>query len=299
MERLYKYFGGDYLEGQLLLSELNPRRINRSWNNITSDAPLTTGNAVFYIILSGVMEINIDKRTIVCSAEKNNFLHPVPFNVIYRARGSEDLSGYMFVVTKKFLDENLGGKRPFHPDDMQEFQFSPAIDLDSAPVNEITQVIKEMKYKFSDQSHKFREEIILLKGLELLLEIASVIKKKKTSDPVDTASRLDRLVRQLYPLLMENCRKHHEVSFYAEKLCITPQYLNKLTKAKLGRPASNIIADVLITESILLLQNPELSIQQIAEKLHFSDQSSFGKFFKKHTGQSPLMYRKGLVWEHC
>jgi AraC-like DNA-binding protein len=43
-----------------------------------------------------------------------------------------------------------------------------------------------------------------------------------------------------------------------------------------------------------LLREPELSIQEIAEKLSFSDQSSFGKFFKKHTGISPLKYRQTL-----
>ena len=43
-----------------------------------------------------------------------------------------------------------------------------------------------------------------------------------------------------------------------------------------------------------LLRDPELTIQQIAEKMSFSDQSSFGKFFKKHTGVSPLKYRQNL-----
>lgn len=295
MERLYKYFGGEYLEGRLLLAELDPGRINRLWNGITIDIPLTTGNAVFYIILSGQMEITIDKRGIVCSAENKNFIHPLPFSVIYKAKGSDDLSGYMFAVSKKFLDENLGGKRPFNPDDMKVFQNDPAVNLESARVNEIARVLIEIKNKFHDHGHKFREDIITLKGLEFLYEVASIIKNEENPEPVDSASRSDVLVRQLYPLLIENCRKEHEVSFYAGKLCITPQYLNKLTKTKLGRSASNLIADVLVTESVLLLQNPELSIRQIAEKLHFSDQSAFGKFFKKHTGQSPLTYRKGLI----
>ena len=35
-------------------------------------------------------------------------------------------------------------------------------------------------------------------------------------------------------------------------------------------------------------------IQQIAEELSFSDQSSFGKFFKRHSGVSPLKYRQQL-----
>jgi AraC-like DNA-binding protein len=47
-----------------------------------------------------------------------------------------------------------------------------------------------------------------------------------------------------------------------------------------------------MTEAKILLRNPSLSIQQIADQLNFSDQSSFGKFFKKHHRMSPLEYRK-------
>jgi AraC-like DNA-binding protein len=43
-----------------------------------------------------------------------------------------------------------------------------------------------------------------------------------------------------------------------------------------------------------LLRDPEMTIQQIAEELSFADQSSFGKFFKKQTGLSPLKYRQTL-----
>ncbi|MEA4808383.1 helix-turn-helix domain-containing protein, partial [Macellibacteroides fermentans] len=30
-----------------------------------------------------------------------------------------------------------------------------------------------------------------------------------------------------------------------------------------------------------------------SDMLNFSNQSTFGKFFKKHTGQSPAEFRKG------
>ena len=55
-----------------------------------------------------------------------------------------------------------------------------------------------------------------------------------------------------------------------------------------------IISSVRAEAAARLLRDPELTIQQIAEELSFSDQSSFGKFFKRHSGVSPLKYRQKL-----
>ena len=94
-------------------------------------------------------------------------------------------------------------------------------------------------------------------------------------------------------LLHQHCREQHEVSFYAEQLCVTPDYLSKVMRNFSGRSAVKWINHSLIMEAKILLRKPEMTIQTIAETLHFSDQSAFGKFFKKHTGMSPLSYRKG------
>ncbi len=43
-----------------------------------------------------------------------------------------------------------------------------------------------------------------------------------------------------------------------------------------------------------MLRDPDMTISEIAEELSFSDQSSFGKFFRKHMGIPPLKYRQSL-----
>lgn len=59
-----------------------------------------------------------------------------------------------------------------------------------------------------------------------------------------------------------------------------------------GQTVSDLIFQLIFSEAKLLLQSPAASIQQIAEQLHFSDQSAFGKFFKRKGGISPAEYRK-------
>jgi AraC-like DNA-binding protein len=44
-----------------------------------------------------------------------------------------------------------------------------------------------------------------------------------------------------------------------------------------------------------MMRQQNLSIKEISDRLHFPDQSSFGRFFKSNTGQSPKEYRNSLV----
>ena len=43
----------------------------------------------------------------------------------------------------------------------------------------------------------------------------------------------------------------------------------------------------MLLEIKMLLQSTDLSVQEIAYRLHFPDQSYLGRYFKKHTGESP------------
>jgi AraC-like DNA-binding protein len=47
-----------------------------------------------------------------------------------------------------------------------------------------------------------------------------------------------------------------------------------------------------LTESKSLIRFTEFDIAEIAYQLNFSDPANFGKFFKKHTGQTPVEFRK-------
>ena len=52
---------------------------------------------------------------------------------------------------------------------------------------------------------------------------------------------------------------------------------------------------MLYSEACTLLSYSQLSIQEIATVMNFSDQSSFGKFFRKKSGLSPIEFRKGDI----
>ena len=83
----------------------------------------------------------------------------------------------------------------------------------------------------------------------------------------------------------------HSLSFFAERLNLTPNYLSGRVKEYTGRTAMEWIEDSVILEAKTMLKHTDLSIQEIAYKLNFPTQTFFGKNFKRITGMSPKQYK--------
>lgn len=99
------------------------------------------------------------------------------------------------------------------------------------------------------------------------------------------------ILSQFKALLADHFIEERKVSFYADKMHLTPKYFSTVIKEVSGKTAGAWINEMLLLEAKVRLQNKAHSIAQIAYDLDFSDPSHFGKFFKKHTGISPLEYR--------
>ena len=97
----------------------------------------------------------------------------------------------------------------------------------------------------------------------------------------------------LVKLIEENFMRERTVAFYADQLCLTPKYLSVIVKSVCGKTVQQLIFKAIIRRSIYLMKNTNMTIQQIASDLSFPNASSFGTFFKKHTGLSPKNYRMG------
>src|SRR5574344_272417 len=94
-------------------------------------------------------------------------------------------------------------------------------------------------------------------------------------------------------LLTVHHSREHSVSFYANRLCLTPNYLSGEIKEYSGKCALEWINEYVVTEAKMMLKSTDDSIQSIAYHLHISTQSAFGKYFKQQTGVGPKAYRLG------
>lgn len=108
--------------------------------------------------------------------------------------------------------------------------------------------------------------------------------QKNVSHQKEIYFRFMELVQALY-------REHRDVEYYAHRMGLSAKYLSKIINEESGNTALKWIENYVILEAKALLKQGGMNIQQVSERLHFTNQNSFGKFFKRCVGMSPKEYR--------
>lgn len=128
----------------------------------------------------------------------------------------------------------------------------------------------------------------------IILDVIASVQEAQDLQPSISLTRNQQLLFEFKKQLASDFMRHRNVSYYAQKLFVSPKYLSTVIKEESGKTAGEWIDEMVLLEAKILLQNKDLTIAQVADQLNFNDQSTFGKFFKNLTSHSPLDYRKQL-----
>lgn len=132
-------------------------------------------------------------------------------------------------------------------------------------------------------SHLVLSMVIYLKRIASRLAPRQTV--SKTSRGEETFHRFLRLANE------HGCRERN-VTFYAERLLITPNHLSAIVRQQSGQSVMQWLTERTLTEARILLRHSDLMMYEIADRLCFPEATAFGRYFKKHTGMTPLEYRK-------
>ena len=229
---------------------------------------------------------------------KNSYINLPMWVDIHEIEYGEDFHAMATAADRTVVEDIFRNRNPFPADFM--FRVDHSLDGVIMSKDDLITLCKDISNlieSLSRKNHYFAEEINYAYFYILLTDMADMMWKKYGKElPSHTSEmkRSDGIMKDFIDLMLENIMSETSVGFYAEKLCISKQYLSLIVKKKTRVSIGTILSAMRTEAASRLLREPELSIQEIAEKMSFSDQSSFGKFFKKHTGMSPLKYRQTL-----
>ena len=235
-------------------------------------------------------EHRIDFNSYPLGEKQVFFVAPGQVHQIIENRPSE---GYVMTFSVDFLIENsiplsfISDLNLF-----QGFAQSPPLFPSDNHFQIIHEFCEKMYALFTgNQSMRF---VSIGAYLKLLLIQCSTICDLESS-VLQREEAANTLIRNFKRQVDEFFREQHTTSFYAERLNITPDHLNRSFKSKTGRTAKEYIQSRIITEAKRLLYFTDLSNKEIGFQLGFTEPANFSAFFKKQTQLSPSRFRKEQV----
>lgn len=169
----------------------------------------------------------------------------------------------------------------------------PIIHVDNENLHIFELCMKMLKEKLRASSSKYKKEIVYSIVKTYLLELLENINMDEPSQK--EFSRKEILFKNFMKLITSQTIKPRSLTWYSDKLYVTPKYLSTICKEVSGKTAFVWINEYVVNDIKHLLLNTDKSIKEIADYYKFPNCSFFGKYMKKHTGYSPGEYRRFLI----
>jgi AraC family transcriptional activator of pobA len=253
-----------------------------------SEYPYRSDGYIVGICTRGSAQVEVNLQ--IYEAKPGAMLLATPFHVLRIYNSSDDFLCRFIVFSKAFLTENSINSHFLESFSYFKSASIPVIYLADADAKMMLDIYLLIQQKLEREEHLYRIEISRSILTTLLYEIQSVYEQQH-SIIKSKQSRKQELNVLFQELVFHHYKEHRNVQYYADALFVSPKHLTETIKEVTGRTAGEWIDDAVILEAKVLLRNHEISIARVAENIHFPDQSSFGKYFKKHTGIPPSDYR--------
>ena len=253
--------------------------------------PSRSTHFMIYLLRKGSMEVKVN--LIDYTIAKNSVIIIRPETLHQKVRQSDDGEGIQMGFTDDFFGKSMVYKKHADRFDFFSLQAVPLFLLTDEEANLLNTLMLSLKKLFSNEEHPFKEEV-MHHGFNLFMfELAAISKKYRGNVEVKHTRKEDILLGFL-KLLSQQFNAERSVRYYANSLYITPKHLTKTVKELTTKTCSEFIDEMVIAEAKILLSDHALSVAQVADELHFSDQFFFSKYFKNHTHLNPTEY-KNLV----
>lgn len=229
---------------------------------------------------------NINNTIVAISPYQVRSIYP-----LYTNNENEYSNGFMIYFKPEFIDSST---KSF--DIQKEFPF---FKIQTAPIYRITKKqqadIWNITEKIYEEAHSNRPDNYGMIIAYLFVLLYKIKRISYNEDSVFSINRFESITSKFEQIIVSDKEKFLTVSEYANKMNISPVYLNECVKKATGNSAQQTINDYKILHAKSLLNQSNKPIIEIATELGYSEMTNFTRFFKKNTGLTPLNFRKNCL----
>lgn len=211
-------------------------------------------------------------------------------SILEKVQYSPDLVATVLVQESEFVQETLMSMLRLWPF-LIHLMRQPILHLTEEAMERVRLNYELLSLRLRQPQHTFRREALVASLQAAYFDVCDLLRRQGIGVQ-PTSVRAFSIFEQFIRILSKEYVRHRDVSWYANELTITSKYLSDAVKVVSGRTASSWINVFVITEIKSMLRNTDLNIKEIAEELHFPNQSLLGKYFRKYAAMTPSEYRK-------
>ena len=253
--------------------------------------PLDHGLVI--ICTAGVAQFEYDGHTVQLS--KNDMFLLMAHSVVEKFMSSVDFDcRELWFSRGEMWNMNMYVKNSLA--DLLPLKHNPKVTLSDVDAALFETYFKQLSYHIRNSSQLLYPEITHSIVGAFLLEVLSVLRRGnnmlKDNNLINNNGLHGRKLADRFVQLVEQSDgRIRRVDEFAQMLNVTPKYLSKLLMDTMHRKPSVIVAFFTLQAIENRLRYTDMTMQQIADDLHFANASFFGKYFKEHSGMTPMEYR--------
>ncbi|MCD4794024.1 MAG: helix-turn-helix domain-containing protein [Bacteroidales bacterium] len=201
-------------------------------------------------------------------------------------------NGYLIFFSENFYNKNTIAAAALSQTWLYNYHIGlPQIQVNAEMREHFFDIIKKIHQEYKAGNIFAKTEVI--KTLLYLLLIKSERIKRELLNK-DVLNRSD-IIFDFIDLTENKFSECRNADYYARQLNISYKHLNNICKQSLNKTAKSFIDDHIILVAKRYLVCSDLSVKEITSVTGFDEPTNFVKYFKKHTGNSPMQYRKRFI----
>ena len=236
------------------------------------------------IIMSGEADINFNLQDRHLTS--GTLIYLSPGSIIHPKRLSADLRIFGIGLFSNFSMPFAQGQMPSaFNGQVRDFQLS----VDENGISTAQHILEAIWQIVHATSDYHRPTVTAL--VAALMHHYDLLFQQQADQLASSRTREQTIFARFLQLVTQHCAKHHQIGYYADRMCLTERYLSTVIRQTSGTTAKDWIDRALITRIKIELRHTDKPAAQIAEEMHFANPSFFSKYFRRLTGMTPGEYK--------